>query len=82
MIPLASIVFANLLVLAEGAGTIGVGDFQSVINAITGQISVSTIVAVIAAVVGITVGIAFMWWGARYASRKIMAALKGGRTGA
>lgn len=67
---------------AEGATTVGVSDFQSIINALTGQISVSTIVAVIAAVVGITVGIAFMWWGARYASRKIMAALKKGKTGA
>lgn len=66
----------------EGGGAIGVADFQSIIDALTGQISVSTIVAVIAAVIGITVGIAFMWWGARYASRKIMGALKKGRTGA
>lgn len=62
--------------------TVSVSDFQAIISAITGQISVSTIVAVIASVVGITVGIAFMWWGARYASRKIMAALKKGKTGA
>lgn len=61
---------------------IGVTDIQTIINALTGQISVSTIVAVIAAVIGVTVGIAFMWWGARYASRKIMSALKRGRTGA
>lgn len=61
---------------------IGVSDIQTIINTLTGQISVSTIVAVIAAVIGVTVGIAFMWWGARYASRKIMSALKRGRTGA
>lgn len=61
---------------------VGVSDFASVTSALTAQISVSTIVAVIASVVGTTVGIAFMWWGARYASRKIMAALKKGRTGA
>lgn len=66
---------------AEGE-LVSVSDFQSIISALTGQISVSTIVAVIASVVGITVGIAFMWWGARYASRKIMAALKKGKTGA
>lgn len=70
------------LVLATAPSTIGYSDFQSIITALTGQISVSTIVAVIAAVVGVTVGIAFMWWGARYGSRKIMAALKKGRTGA
>lgn len=63
-------------------GAIGVSDIQTIINAITGQISVSTIVAVIAAVIGVTVGIAFMWWGAKYASRKIMSALKKGKTGA
>ena len=61
---------------------IGVADIQTIITALTGQISVSTIVGVIAAVIGVTVGIAFAWWGARYASRKIMAALKKGRTGA
>lgn len=66
----------------EGATTVGFSDFQSIITAITSQISVTTIVAVIAAVVGLTVGIAFMWWGARYGSRKLMAALKSGKTGA
>lgn len=75
------LLIAGLMTIAE-ATTVGVSDFQSIISALTGQISVSTIVAVIAAVVGVTVGIAFMWWGARYASRKIMAALKKGRTGA
>lgn len=76
----------SMLVLGISAGaestTVGVSDFQSVISALTGQISVPTIVAVIAAVIGVTVGIAFMWWGARYASRKIMSALKRGKTGA
>jgi len=71
-----------LAMFAADATPVGVSDIQSIITAITGQISVSTIVAVIAAVIGVTVGIAFMWWGARYASRKIMAALKKGRTGA
>lgn len=76
----------SLLILGVSAGaegtTVSVSDFQSIITALTGQISVGTIVAVIAAVVGVTVGIAFMWWGARYASRKIMSALKRGKTGA
>lgn len=55
--------------------------FNDLITALTTQISVSTIMAVIVGVVGITVGIAFMWWGARFASRKLMAALKKGKTG-
>lgn len=70
------------LIILEGSTAVTESDFQSVITALTGQISVATIVSVIAAVVGVTVGIAFMWWGARYASRKIMGALKKGRTGA
>lgn len=74
--------FPMFAALALAAEAVGVKDFQSIIDALTGQISVVTIVAVIAAVVGITVGIAFMWWGARYGSRKIMAALKKGKTGA
>ena len=55
--------------------------FNDLITVLTTQISVSTIMAVIVGVVGITVGIAFMWWGARFASRKLMAALKKGKTG-
>lgn len=70
------------LIILDGATAVGYSDFQSVITALTAQITVANIVAVIAGVVGVTVGIAFMWWGARYASRKIMGALKKGRTGA
>lgn len=72
----------NTILLATESSSIGWSDLSSIISAMTGQISVTTIVAVIAGVIGVTVGIAFMWWGARYASRKIMAALKKGRTGA
>lgn len=75
---------SSLALMFEGStpSPVSVSDFQSVLDALTAQISVSTIVAVIAAVIGLTVGIAFMWWGARYGSRKIMAALKKGKTGA
>lgn len=79
---LLSLSFLPMLVAAFDATAVSVSDFQAIITALTGQISVSTIVGVISAVVAITVGIAFMWWGARYASRKIMAALKKGKTGA
>lgn len=62
-----------------GSSAIGYDDFVSIINSMTGQISVSTIVTVIAAVVGITVAIGFAWWGGRYGVRKLMGALKGGK---
>lgn len=57
-------------------------DLSSIWTALTSQVSTTTIIGVVAGVIGGTVGIAFLWWGARYASRKIMAALKKGKTGA
>ena len=83
MTALSSLVLSFLLLFDGTTPTpVSVSDFNSVFTALTNQISVSTIVAVIAAVIALTVGIAFMWWGARYGSRKIMAALKKGKTGA
>lgn len=58
---------------------IGFDSFKSVIDALTAQISVSSVVGVLAAVVGACVGLAFMWWGVRYATRKLMGAFKSGR---
>ena len=54
-------------------------DWQSVITALTGQISVSTIVGVIAATAAAGVGLVFMWWGVRKAVRALMSAFKKGR---
>lgn len=67
------------ITLASQSTTIGYDDFKAIISAMSGQISVSTIVAVIAAVIGITVAIGFAWWGGRYGVRKLMGALKGGK---
>lgn len=50
-----------------------------VITAITSQISVTTIVEVIATVAAAGVGLVFMWWGVRYAIRKLMEAARRGR---
>lgn len=52
-------------------------DFSSVINALTAQFSVSTIVAYLAALVAAVIGLNFMWWGVRKGYSKIMAAAKG-----
>lgn len=67
------------IALATQSGTVSYSDFSSIITALTGQISVSTIVEVIAAIIAITVGIGFAWWGARYGTRKLMGSLKGGK---
>lgn len=49
------------------------------ITALTGQISVSTVVGVLAAVAGVVVGLVFMWWGVRRAVRALMSAFRKGR---
>lgn len=67
------------ITLANASNAIGYEDFASIITAMSGQISVSTIVTVIASVIGITVAIGFAWWGGRYGVRKLMGALKGGK---
>lgn len=58
---------------------IGWSDLSSVVTAITGQISVTTIIAVIAGAVGVAIGMVFMWWGVRKAGRIIMNAARSGK---
>ena len=45
----------------------------------TGQISVSTVVAVIASAIGAGIGLVFMWWGGRKAVRTLMSAFRKGK---
>lgn len=59
--------------------TIGYSDFQSIITAITTQVNVANIVAVLASVVAIAIGLVFMWWGIRKATKIIMKAAKKGK---
>lgn len=54
-------------------------DWQSVIEALTNQISVTSIVGVLATLAAAGVGFAFMWWGVRKAVRALMAAFKKGK---
>ena len=50
------------------AGTVTASDWASVITAMTGQISVSTVVATLATLVTAGIGLVFMWWGVRFLS--------------
>lgn len=50
-----------------------------VIEALTAQISVSTVVQVLATLVTAGIGLVFMWWGARKAVRSLMSAFKSGK---
>lgn len=64
--------------MTTGATVVSVSDFQSVIDAITAQVSVSTVVGVLAAVAAIAIALVFMWWGVRKAAQIIMSAFRKG----
>ena len=58
---------------------VGPEAWASVMTAMTGQISVATIVAVLASLVVAGIGLVFLWWGVRKAIRSLMSAFKKGR---
>ena len=64
---------------AEGGTVVSSTDWQPIIDAITPQISVSTIVGVLATAVAAVIGLVFMWWGARKGVRMLMAAFRKGK---
>lgn len=63
----------------DGATVVTSSAFTSVLSALQAQISVSTVVEVLAVVAGACVGLAFMWWGVRKATRALMSAFKKGK---
>lgn len=63
----------------EAGTVITAADWASVITAMTGQISVSTVVAVLATLVTAGIGLVFMWWGVRKAVGSLMKAFRSGR---
>lgn len=63
----------------EAGTVITAADWASVISAATGQISVSTVVAVLATLVAAGIGLVFMWWGVRKAMASLMQAFRSGR---
>lgn len=68
------------IMIAEGAATaVSSADWASVLSAMTGQISVSTVVAVLASTTGAAIGLVFMWWGIRKLARVLMSAFRKGK---
>lgn len=59
-------------------GVITSADFASIMTALQNQLNVTTVVEVLAVLVGATVGLVFMWWGARKGLGVLMAAFKKG----
>lgn len=54
-------------------------DFETVIQALQTQISVSTVVQLLASLVGVTIGLVFMWWAVRKVTGAIMSAFRKGK---
>ena len=61
------------------AGVVTASDWASVITAMTGQISVSTVVGVLATLVTAGIGLVFLWWGVRKAVSSLMGSFRSGR---
>lgn len=64
---------------SEAGATVTSTDWAPIISAMTGQISVSTVVGVIATAIGAGIGLVFMWWGGRKAVRTLMSAFRNGK---
>lgn len=74
------VAFKMVTALASSTATaVTASDWESVITAMTGQVSVATIVGVLATVAAACIGIVFMWWGVRKAVRALMAAFRKGK---
>lgn len=67
------------MIMVDAATAVTAADWASIISAITGQISVSTVVAAVATMVTAGIGLVFMWWGVRKAARTLLAAFRKGR---
>lgn len=69
------------LIPLEGptSSVVTANDWASVITAMTGQISVSTVVATLATLVTAGIGLVFLWWGVRKAVGSLMGSFRSGR---
>lgn len=56
-----------------------IGNFTSIITAITSEVTVENILAVLTTVIGVAVAFVFFWWGARKVTRVVMSAFRKGR---
>lgn len=68
-----------MMSLLADASVVDATAWASVMEALTKQISVSTVVGVLATLVTAGIGLVFMWWGVRKALASLMKAFKSGR---
>lgn len=80
-IDVLSVSAGSQLIPLEGptSTVVTANDWASVITAMTGQISVSTVVATLATLVTAGIGLVFMWWGVRKAVGSLMGSFRSGR---
>lgn len=58
---------------------VGADVFGPVVDAMTAQITPTTVVGIVAAVIGASIGLVFMWWAVRKVARAIMGAFRKGK---
>lgn len=63
----------------EGGTAVGTSDFQGVLTAMQGQVSVSTVVGVLTAGATAAIGLVFMWWGVRKLTQMLFSSFRKGR---
>ena len=69
----------GLMTFLTGSNNVTSADFKSVLDAITQQINVQTIVEVLVVGVGAAVGLVFMWWGVRWLIQQLMKSARNGK---
>ena len=67
------------MLTSSGSSAITSTAFKSVVDAVTAQISVTSVVEVLAYAVPLCIGLVFMWWGVRKVTRMIMGAFRKGK---
>lgn len=63
----------------EGGTSVSTSDFQGVLTAMQGQVSVSTVVGVLTAGATAAIGLVFMWWGVRKLTQMLFSSFRKGR---
>ena len=74
-----AIVPTQALLLLNDSTAVGVSDFQGVLTAMEGQVSVTTVVGVLTAGATAAIGLVFMWWGVRKLTQMLFSAFRKGR---
>lgn len=67
------------MLTSGGSSAITSTAFKSVIDAVTAQISVTSVVEVLAYAVPVVIGLVFMWWGVRKVTAMVMGAFRKGK---